>query len=149
MIRNFGNRNHKTIINNNDFFFSCFSLEIKLVGTQSFLWLELYNAYSLTITRGCRGRDRDHILVWFYNYLCNGSLSPLRFAFKSHAWWVVLDTTLCDEVCQWLEAGWWFSPVTAVSSINKTDRHGITEILLKVVLNTITLPLIWLELYNM
>jgi len=32
-----------------------------------------------------------------------------------------------------------FSPGTLVSSINKTDRHDITEILLKVVLNTITL----------
>ena len=31
--------------------------------------------------------------------------------------------------------GWWFSPI---SSINKTDRHDITEILLKVALNTIT-----------
>jgi len=31
----------------------------------------------------------------------------------------------------------WFSPGTAVSSTNKTDCHNITEILLKVVLNTI------------
>ena len=31
----------------------------------------------------------------------------------------------------------WFSPCTPVSSINKTDRHDITEILLKVALNTI------------
>jgi hypothetical protein len=34
-------------------------------------------------------------------------------------------------------AGQWFSPGTLVSSTNKTDRHDITEILLKVVLNTI------------
>ena len=34
-------------------------------------------------------------------------------------------------------AGRWFSPGTPVSSINKTDRHDITEILLKVALNTI------------
>ena len=33
----------------------------------------------------------------------------------------------------------WFSPGIAVSSTNKTDSHNITEILLKVVLNTITL----------
>ena len=32
-----------------------------------------------------------------------------------------------------------FSPDTLVSSINKSDRHDITEILLKVALNTITL----------
>ena len=42
----------------------------------------------------------------------------------------------------WLAAGRWFSPGTAVSSINKTDRHDITEILLKKLLNTITLTLI-------
>jgi uncharacterized membrane protein YjjP (DUF1212 family) len=33
----------------------------------------------------------------------------------------------------------WFSPGTLVSSTNKTDRHDITEILLKMVLNTINL----------
>jgi hypothetical protein len=33
--------------------------------------------------------------------------------------------------------GWWFSPGTPVSSTNKTDRHDITEILLKVALNII------------
>ena len=50
--------------------------------------------------------------------------------------------TSSDEVCQRLAAGWWFSPGTYVSS-NKTDPHDITQILLKVVLNTITLmPLI-------
>jgi hypothetical protein len=32
-----------------------------------------------------------------------------------------------------------FSPSTPVSSTNKTDRYNITEILLKVALNTITL----------
>jgi hypothetical protein len=31
----------------------------------------------------------------------------------------------------------WFSPDPPFSSINKTDRHDITRILLKVVLNTI------------
>jgi len=35
--------------------------------------------------------------------------------------------------------GRWFSPGTLVSFTNKTDRHDITEILLKVALNTITL----------
>jgi hypothetical protein len=46
-------------------------------------------------------------------------------------------TTLCDKVCQWLATGWWFSPGSPVSSTNKTDRHDITEILLKLALNTI------------
>jgi hypothetical protein len=35
--------------------------------------------------------------------------------------------------------GRWFSPDTPVSSINQTDRHDITEILLKVALSTLTL----------
>jgi hypothetical protein len=33
--------------------------------------------------------------------------------------------------------GQWFSPDPPVSSTNKTDRHDIAEILLKVTLNTI------------
>jgi hypothetical protein len=51
----------------------------------------------------------------------------------------VLDTTLCDKVCQRLAAGQWFSPGIPVSSINKMDSHDITEILLKVALQVILL----------
>jgi hypothetical protein len=36
---------------------------------------------------------------------------------------------------------WWFFPGTPVSSTNKNGRHDITEILLKVALNTTTLTL--------
>jgi hypothetical protein len=39
-----------------------------------------------------------------------------------------------------LGADLWFSSGTPVSSINKPDRNEITEILLKVAFNTITLP---------
>jgi hypothetical protein len=42
-----------------------------------------------------------------------------------------------DEVFQWLGEGRWFSPGTPVSSTNNNDRHYVTEILLKVVLNQI------------
>jgi hypothetical protein len=38
-------------------------------------------------------------------------------------------------------AGWWFSPGIPVFSTNKTCHHDITEILLKVALNTITLKI--------
>ena len=51
------------------------------------------------------------------------------------------DKTIFDKVCQSLTAGRWFSPAspgTPVSSTNKTDRHNTTEILMKVVLNTIS-----------
>jgi hypothetical protein len=46
-------------------------------------------------------------------------------------------TIVYDKVCQRLSADPWFSPVTQVSSTNKTGRHDIAEILLKVALNTI------------
>jgi hypothetical protein len=46
---------------------------------------------------------------------------------------------LRDKVCQLLAAGRLFPPGTLVSSTNKTDRHDINEILLKVALSTITL----------
>jgi hypothetical protein len=76
---------------------------------------------------------------WIYNYLCNQCLSPIKLWVWTRSWRGVLDTTLCDEVCQWLATGWWFSLGTSVSSTDKTDRHDITEILLKVALNTINL----------
>jgi len=49
------------------------------------------------------------------------------------------DVIRCDTACQSPAAGQWFSPGTPVSSTNKTDCHDITEILLKVALNTINL----------
>jgi hypothetical protein len=75
---------------------------------------------------------------WISNYLWNHCLSPLTWV------WIllrrdVLNTTLCDKLWQWLAKSRWFSPGTSVSSTNKTDRHDITKILLKVALNTIIL----------
>jgi hypothetical protein len=57
------------------------------------------------------------------------------------SWQGVLDATLCDQVCQLLATGRWFSPDTPVSSTNKTDCHNIIEILLKVALSTINQPI--------
>ena len=69
------------------------------------------------------------------NYQYNQCLSLLmlwvRISIKAKC------TTLCDKLCQWLPTGRWFSPGAPVSSTNKTDRHDITEILLKVALITI------------
>ena len=48
-----------------------------------------------------------------------------------------ISTTLCEKVCQWLATGRRLSPGPPVASTNKTDRHDITEILLKVAINTI------------
>ena len=81
---------------------------------------------------------------WIYNYICNQHLSLLTLWVRIPLRRGVFDTTLCDKVCQWLVTGRWFSPGTPVSSTNKNDRHDITEILLKVALNTITLTLLLL-----
>ena len=75
---------------------------------------------------------------WIYNYLCNQNISPLKLWVRIPLRRCVLDTTLCNKVCQWLSTGRWFSPDTPVSSTNKTDLRDITDILLKVALNTIT-----------
>jgi hypothetical protein len=56
-----------------------------------------------------------------------------------HSWQGILVTTLCDKVCQLLASGRLFSPGsgTSVSSTNKTDIQDMTEVLLKMVLNTL------------
>jgi hypothetical protein len=51
---------------------------------------------------------------------------------------IAINTTLCDKVCQSPATGQWFSPGPLVSSTNKTDRHDIIEMLLKLALNTIS-----------
>ena len=82
---------------------------------------------------------------WIYNYLCNQCLLTLMLWVRITLRRGVLDTTLCDKVCQWLATGRWFSPCTTVSSTNKTDRHDTAEKLLEVALNTITPPPLTLQ----
>ena len=51
-----------------------------------------------------------------------------------------MSSNYAQAMCtRWLATGLWFSPGTTVSSTNKTDRHDIAEMLLKVVLNTISI----------
>ena len=83
------------------------------------------------------------MIAWFIDLQLPVQPVPITtkfIKFESCSWRGVLDTTLCDKVCQQFATGPWFSPGTPVSSTNKTDRHDITEILLKA-LNTITLTL--------
>ena len=95
--------------------------------------------FILTLFKGCRGRD--HMIVRFTTTLAISAYHHLSCEFESRSQRSVFDTTLCDQVCQWQAAGRWFSPSTPVSSTYKTDRHNITEILLKVILNNITVTL--------
>ena len=50
---------------------------------------------------------------------------------------LVIFTNVISDYYHYLVTGRWFSPGLPVSSTNKTYRHDITEIVLKVALNTI------------
>jgi hypothetical protein len=56
--------------------------------------------------------------------------------FETRSWQGILNTTLCDKVCQCFVTGQWF---LRILSTNKIDRHDEAEILLKMALSTITL----------
>jgi hypothetical protein len=80
-----------------------------------------------------RGRDRmvvgsttTYAIIAYHHWCCE---------FESRSGRGVQHYVI--KVCQWLATGRWFSPGPPVSSTNKTDRHDITELLLKVALNTI------------
>ena len=81
-----------------------------------------------------RGRCGNEWMV-VYNYLCKQCLLPLMLWVWISIW--ARCTTLFDKVCQWLGTGRWFPVGPPVSSTIKTDRHDITEILLKLAWNTI------------
>jgi hypothetical protein len=72
---------------------------------------------------------------WIYNYLCNQCLLPRTLWVRTALRRGVPDTTLCDKVT--------CDRYSRVSSTNKTDHHDITEILLKVPLNTINPSTLW------
>jgi hypothetical protein len=91
--------------------------------------------------RGRRGGD--NMVVGFTTTRAISAYHHWSCEFEPPSWRGVLDTT----VCQWLETGRLFSPCTLVSSTNKTDRHDITEILLKVALNTIKQTKAWFIRY--
>ena len=121
---------------------SLYKIDITLILLRSYSTLSVICLIIMTIfSVGHRGLDL--MVVEFtttYRYAISASHHK-SWVFESRSWRGVLDTTLCDKVYQWLAAGGLFSPGTPVSSINKTDRHDITELLLKVALNIITLTL--------
>jgi hypothetical protein len=82
----------------------------------------------------------ENVVTRYYPHFHLGMrVMTLIWCFRGWQVWTVRVrcTTLCDKVCQQIATGRWFSPVPPVSSTNKTDRHDITETLLKVALNTI------------
>jgi len=69
-----------------------------------------------------------------YNFLCSPCVVNSH---PTHDEVIKFVSEICDR----------FSPGTTVSSTNKTDHHDITEILLKMSLNTITLTLTHINIY--
>jgi hypothetical protein len=76
-------------------------------------------------------------LAWPWSYgMYNQCLSPLKLWVRHPLRQGVLDTTLCDKVCQLLATGRWFILDTPVSSTKRPDSLDIAKILLKVVIIT-------------
>ena len=77
----------------------------------------LTDVLSSSVTHDCSGRcGRDHMVVGFTTTCAISAYHHYSCEFESHLWRGVLETTLCDQVCQLLVAGRWFSPGTLVSS---------------------------------
>jgi hypothetical protein len=87
-------------------------------------------------------------MVVGFTTICTISAYRYWCEFEPHSWRGVLDKTLCDKVCQWLAIGLWFSLGTPVSYTNETNCHDITEIWLKVALNTKNLKSPPLDILN-
>ena len=83
------------------------------------------------------GDRRDCMVVGFTTTYAISAYHHFSWEFESHCCRCVLDTTL-SMTCG----------MSVVSSTNKTDRYDMTEILLKVVLNTVT-PHCYIRVYIM
>jgi hypothetical protein len=68
-----------------------------------------------------------------YNYQCNQCLPPLKLSVRIPLLRGVLDTTLCDKICQSLEAGRWITWLLWCPPRIKLTAtiYLVTEILLK------------------
>ena len=121
--------------------FSSYQLYPLLFSITPLLFLS--HQLSLSLSYPIRDRrDRDRMVCRPYHHK--------NCEFESSSWRGVFDTTSRDKVCQWHVTSRWFSPGTQVSSTYKTDRHDITEIVLKLTLNTISLsyPINYLPSYQ-
>jgi hypothetical protein len=93
-------------------FIICYNLSaISRIDTYRFFPVKIYMYMYLWLpVRDSRGRDRmvvgftttsTCVISDYHNYRCE---------LESWSWRGVLDTTLCDTVCQGLVTGLWFSP---------------------------------------
>jgi hypothetical protein len=90
----------------------------------------LYLMIKVIFSLQCLGPSSDRMVVGF---------TTVPIASKSCEFEPVHSKVSLVYSIQHYATGRWFSPFTLVSFTNKTDRHDMTEILLKVALNTISL----------
>ena len=88
-----------------------FLFDLELCFCYNHLSYPLWCVYSLDWYRGPS---------WSWYYLCNQYLSPLKLWVRIPLRSVVLDTTLCDKVWQWLTPGRW--PVYVCVCVNLSVR---------------------------
>ena len=120
-----------------NFFIKIYKKKVKTVMVNNSTNINKKNNH-LTLNHWGGHCGPDCMAVEFITKCAISAYPHLSYEFEFRSWRGVLDT-LCDKVCQWLVTGWWFSPGTLVSSTIRTDHHNITEIVLKVALNTINL----------
>jgi hypothetical protein len=111
-----------------------FWLDIFQVQVYTVYWLGDFGVGSSCRDRMVVGFTTTYAISAYYHWCCE---------FKSRSGRGVQLYSLYAKFCQWLATGRWFSPGPPVSSINKTERHDIAEILLKVTLNTIKKRRFW------
>jgi hypothetical protein len=86
-----------------------------------------FAAFDYPFSRGSRGRDR--MVVVFTTTSAISAYHHKSCEFAPRSWRGVLDTTLCDKVCQWLATGRWFSPYTPyLFSISKLLYNDSLEV---------------------
>ena len=124
-------------------FFSCFDRKRKLIFFKSFGYVRIstYSYPTGLVNSGVNYMLRNTFTNW-YTHKKNWIVYILRTKYTKKRHWNIQTlctrcNIICDKVCHWLATGRWFSPGTPVSSTNKTDRHDIAKILLKIALNTI------------
>jgi hypothetical protein len=88
-------------------------------------WINACQVFLVPCSLGGRN-GRDRTVVGFITTYGISAYHHQRCELKSRSWRGVLDTTLCDNVCQSLAAGRRVSPGTPVSFaiINRPPRHN-------------------------
>ena len=78
-----------------------------------------------------------HNIIWSYKYRHHCAQHHMKLQIPSSLCTTSYEVTNTKKKPITL---YWFSPGTPISSTNKTDRHYVAKILLKVASNTIKLP---------